>query len=76
MFLWASSLGLTLCAVVRKLNAAKDGGYIFQSDHSMSSNVDPETYDCVMQLMHQFGNYPLQLGQYDDPIICESGADP
>jgi hypothetical protein len=51
--------------VLRKLNAAKGGGYIVQSDHSVTSNVDPATYDYVVQLVRAHGTYPLQLGQYD-----------
>ncbi|MFA6244277.1 MAG: uroporphyrinogen decarboxylase family protein, partial [Candidatus Hydrogenedentales bacterium] len=30
--------------ILTKLNAAKGGGYILQSDHSMPDNVSPETY--------------------------------
>jgi len=48
--------------VLRKLGAARGGGYIFQSDHSMPDNVDPETYDYVMQLVREHGRYPLALG--------------
>jgi uroporphyrinogen decarboxylase len=47
--------------VLRKLNAAKGGGYIFQSDHSVSSNVSGHTYDYIVKLVREFGNYPLQL---------------
>ncbi|MBN2024877.1 MAG: hypothetical protein JW809_19010 [Pirellulales bacterium] len=41
--------------VLRKLAAARGGGYIFQSDHSISSNVDPGTYDFVVRLVREFG---------------------
>jgi hypothetical protein len=51
--------------VLRKLNAAKGGGYIFQSDHSVPNNVSPENYDYVVKLVRQHGRYPLQLGEYD-----------
>ncbi len=54
--------------VLRKLNAAKGGGYIVQSDHSMPDNVNPETYDYVVQLVREFGVYPLNLGEYDEDI--------
>ncbi len=47
--------------VLRKLNAARGGGYIFQSDHSVSSNVSGQTYDYIVKLVREFGNYPLQL---------------
>jgi hypothetical protein len=51
--------------VLTKLNAAKGGGYIVQSDHSVPSNVSGENYDYVIQLVREFGRYPLQLGKYD-----------
>lgn len=54
--------------VVRKLNAAKGGGYIVQSDHSIPDNVLPETYDYVVQLVREYGTYPLNLGEYDEPV--------
>ena len=55
--------------VLRKLNAAKGGGYIFQSDHSVPNNVSPENYDYVVKLVRQHGRYPLQLGEYDIPDL-------
>ena len=54
--------------VLRKLNAAKGGGLIFQSDHSVSSGVSGETYDYIVKLVRQYGNYPLQLGEYDESV--------
>jgi len=51
--------------VLTKLNAAKGGGYILQSDHSMPDNVAPATYDYVVQLAREYGVYPLNLGEYD-----------
>jgi len=51
--------------VLRKLNAAKGGGYIFQSDHSVTSGVSGETYDYIVKLVREYGHYPLQLGEYD-----------
>lgn len=47
--------------VLRKLQAAKGGGYILQSDHSIPPTVDPQTYDYVVQLARQYGRYPLHL---------------
>ena len=47
--------------VLRKLQAAVGGGYIFQSDHSVSSNVSGKTYDYIMKLVRQYGQYPLDL---------------
>ncbi|MHC4740898.1 MAG: uroporphyrinogen decarboxylase family protein [Planctomycetota bacterium] len=54
--------------VLTKLNAAKSGGFILQSDHSIPSNVDPQTYDYVIELVRQYGKYPLNLGEYDQKM--------
>jgi uroporphyrinogen decarboxylase len=51
--------------VRRKLNAAKGGGLIFQSDHSVPSNVSGEAYDYVVGLVRRYGRYPLRLGDAD-----------
>lgn len=53
---------------LRKLNAAKGGGYIFQSDHSVPDTVDFETYDYAMELVREHGKYPLNLGEFDEEI--------
>jgi uroporphyrinogen-III decarboxylase len=58
--------------VLRKFNAAKGGGYIFQSDHSVSSAVSGHTYDYIIQLVRQYGQYPLQLGEFDEPLPSET----
>jgi len=47
--------------VLRKLNAARGGGYIFQSDHSVSSSVTGATYDFIVKLVREYGKYPIQL---------------
>jgi uroporphyrinogen decarboxylase len=52
-------------AVVTRLNAAKGGGYIFQSDHSVPSNISAERYEMVVNLVREYGRYPLRLGEYD-----------
>jgi len=44
-----------------KLRAARGGGFVFQSDHSVSSNVDPESYQLAIATLRQSGNYPLEL---------------
>ena len=31
------------------------------SDHSVSSAVSGETYDYIVKLVREFGNYPIQL---------------
>ncbi len=51
--------------VLGKLNAAKGGGYIFQSDHSVSGSVSGRTYDSIVKLVREYGTYPLDLGEYD-----------
>ena len=51
--------------VLTKLNAAKGGGYILQSDHSIPDDVAPRDYDYMVQLVREHGSYPLQLGEYD-----------
>ena len=51
--------------VLTKLNAARGGGYIIQSDHSVPSNVAPETYDYVVKLVREYGVYPLDLGEFN-----------
>jgi hypothetical protein len=54
--------------VLRKLNAAKGGGFIFQSDHSVSSAVSGQTYDYIVKLVREHGNYPIQLGEFEQPL--------
>jgi hypothetical protein len=54
--------------VLRKLNTAKGGGYIFQSDHSVTSAVSGKTYDYIVKLVREYGKYPLHLGKYDEVI--------
>ena len=54
--------------VLRKLNAAKGGGYIFQSDHSVASDVSGLTYDYIIKLVREHGNYPLNLGEFDEKV--------
>ncbi|MDB4582026.1 hypothetical protein N9164_02620 [Draconibacterium sp.] len=54
--------------VLRKLNAAKGGGFIFQSDHSVSSDVSGHTYDYIVKLVREYGNYPLRLGSFDEEM--------
>jgi uroporphyrinogen-III decarboxylase len=45
--------------VLRKLAAARGGGYIFQSDHSVTSSVSGLTYDYIVHLVREYGSYPL-----------------
>ncbi len=67
---WAESTPEQLKSIVlTKLNAAKGGGYIFQSDHSVPSNVSGQNYDYVVKLVREQGRYPLQLGEFDLPDL-------
>lgn len=54
--------------VLRKLNAAKGGGYMIQSDHSVPSNVSAAAYDYMMEIIRSHGDYPLSLGDYDEDL--------
>lgn len=54
--------------VLRKLNAARGGGFIFQSDHSVSSDVSGKTYDYIVKLVREHGRYPLDLGEYNESV--------
>ena len=52
-------------AVLTKLNAAKGGGFIFHSDHSVPGNIPGADYEYVVQLVRRHGVYPLQLAEFD-----------
>jgi uroporphyrinogen-III decarboxylase len=66
VLLWATApLEDVRAAVLRKLNAAKGGGYIFQSDHSVPDNISAERYEYVLKLVREKGVYPLALGEHD-----------
>jgi hypothetical protein len=47
--------------VLYKLQAGVGGGYIVQSDHSVTSNVAPESYEYMVELVKEYGKYPLDL---------------
>lgn len=49
--------------VLSKLRVARGGGYIFQSDHSVTSQVSGRTYDAIVKLVRDCGVYPLDLGR-------------
>jgi uroporphyrinogen-III decarboxylase len=69
MQLWESGDRETIRhEVLRKLNAAKGGGYIFQSDHSVSSEVSGHTYDYIVKLVREYGDYPINLGEFDEEV--------
>lgn len=54
--------------VMRKLNAAKNGGYIMASDHSVTGNAKVENYEYMVELINSYGTYPINLGEYDEEI--------
>lgn len=56
--------------VMRKLNAGKGGGLIFQSGGgAISDDISPERFDYVINLVREYGQYPLNLGEYDIPDL-------
>ena len=55
--------------VLRRLNAAKGGGYIPMSDHSVPDNVPVDNYDFYAELLSRYGSYPLKLGEHDLPEL-------
>ena len=48
--------------VLTKLNAAKGGGYIVQSDHSVPSNVSAERYEYVVNLVREYREVSAAVG--------------
>jgi uroporphyrinogen-III decarboxylase len=46
--------------VLHRLSAAQGGGFIFQSDHSVTSSVSGQTYDYIVKLVREHGKYPLR----------------
>lgn len=56
--------------VLYKLRAARGGGYVFQSDHSVSSSVAPESYELALRTVREYGAYPLSLpGSEGVPLV-------
>ena len=45
--------------VIYKLQAARGGGWVFQSDHSVSSDVSPESYRLAIDTLRRHGSFPL-----------------
>lgn len=54
--------------ILYKLQAAKDGGWIFQSDHSVSSEVEPESYKLAVNYLREYGSYPLNLDKINKEL--------
>jgi len=44
--------------VLSKLEVAKDGGYIYHSDHSVPPTVSWSNYCYLMELLDEYGTYP------------------
>ncbi|MDR2553131.1 MAG: hypothetical protein LBD31_08210 [Treponema sp.] len=42
-----------------KLQSARNGGWICQSDHSVTSGVSPDSYAYMVELLREYGTYPL-----------------
>ena len=47
--------------MLRRLRVAKQGGYVSMSDHSVPTDVSGRTYDTIVKLVSEFGDYPLDL---------------
>lgn len=45
--------------IERKLEAAKGGGYIIGSDHSLPATVPPANYEFYLRTVRELGRYPL-----------------
>jgi uroporphyrinogen decarboxylase len=54
--------------VLPTFNAAKGGGFILQTDHSVPGSVPPQNYDFFQQLRRGYGRYPLRLGEFDQAL--------
>jgi uroporphyrinogen-III decarboxylase len=47
--------------VLYKLQAARGGGYVLQSDHSIPGDVASASYEYVIQLLREYGRFPLHI---------------
>jgi hypothetical protein len=54
--------------VLYKLQRATGGGWICQSDHSVSSDVSPDSYAYMTELLRNYGKYPLDLDRIKKEI--------
>lgn len=54
--------------VLYKLKAGRGGGYVVQSDHSVSSNVSPESYAYLVSLVREYGVYPLDIERIEKKL--------
>lgn len=51
-----------------KLKAAVGGGWICQSDHSVSSDVAPEDYLYLLAIIKEYGKYPLDIEKIESEL--------
>ena len=51
-----------------KLKAALGGGWICQSDHSVSTDVDPESYAYMLEVIREYGKYPLDIDKIETEL--------
>ncbi|QUI22442.1 hypothetical protein HZI73_09070 [Vallitalea pronyensis] len=54
--------------VLYKMQAAHAGGWICQSDHSISNDVEPESYRYALQVVREYGHYPLDMERIQEEI--------
>ncbi|MCL2165153.1 MAG: uroporphyrinogen decarboxylase family protein [Oscillospiraceae bacterium] len=47
--------------VLGKLPAAVGGGWVCQSDHSITEHIAPDSYAYVVELIRDYGQYPLDM---------------
>ncbi len=48
-----------------KIRAGSGGGWVCQSDHSISSDVAPESYAYLVELLKEYGRLPLDMNRID-----------
>jgi len=58
-----------LLETLRKMRVAEGtGGYIPQADHSVSSDVAPESYAYFVSVVRDYGKYPLDMKRINEKI--------
>ncbi|MDR2049390.1 MAG: hypothetical protein LBP69_08030 [Treponema sp.] len=53
-----------------KLQSAVGGGWICQTDHSATSDVAPEDYEYMVELVRDYGRYPLDMDRIKGELSC------
>lgn len=54
--------------VLYKLKAARGGGWVCQSDHSVSNGVAPDDYAYMVELVREYGRFPLDMERIDKEL--------